>query len=104
MTTDRRACPAPGLRETADIWFDTGTDPEVVWDTAGRTFDLVDGAGTGQRLTLLRCEQPVADPERIAEVLATGLAACDFPPTTAQADAGHVAATLRAAGLDPDRL
>lgn len=104
MTGSRRAHPAPELRETADIWFDTGTDPEVEWDATGRSFDLVDGAGTGQRLALLRCEEPVADPGRVAAVLATGLAACDFPPTTAQADAGHVAAALRAAGLDPDRL
>jgi hypothetical protein len=33
--------PAPDLRETADIWFDTGRDPVVTWDAEDRTFHLV---------------------------------------------------------------
>lgn len=99
-----RAVPAPGLRETADIWFDTGADPVVTWDPTGVRFLLQDGSGSGEELELLRCEHPVADPERIATILAHGLAACDFPPTASAASPRHVAAALRAAGLDPDEL
>jgi hypothetical protein len=97
-----RRTPAPGLRETADIWFDTGRDPVVEWDAAGRRFDLVDPDDPGERLALLRAPAPVADPARLARVLAEGLAACDFPPTGDGADPGHVAAALRVAGIDPD--
>lgn len=93
---------APGLRETADIWFDTGRDPVVAWDERGRTFDLVDPGDPQLRLGLLRLPAPVDDPARVARVLAEGLAACDFPPTAERADPGHVAAALRAAGLDLD--
>jgi hypothetical protein len=93
---------APGLRETADIWFDTGRDPEVVWDAAGRRFELVDPRDATERLTLLVAEAPVTDPARLARVLAEGLAACDFPPTGDGASPSHVARALRAAGLDPD--
>lgn len=92
---------APGLRETADVWFDTGRDPVVAWDEAGRRFDLVDPAEPAQRVSLLVTPTRVHDPVRVARVLADGLAACDFPPTGDGADPGHVATTLRVAGLDP---
>ena len=95
--------PAPGLRETADIWFDTGTDPEVVWDAAGVRFWLADPGGAGE-LDLLEVPGGAQDPTQVARVLAEGLAACDFPPTAESASPRHVAAALRAAGLDPDAL
>jgi hypothetical protein len=94
--------PAPGLRETADIWFDTGRDPDVVWDPAGRRFELVDPGDPRHRLALFTAPAPVADPARVARALAEGLAACDFPPTGDGASPRHVARTLRGAGLDPD--
>lgn len=94
---------APGLRETADIWFDTGRDPVVAWDGDGRRFDLVDpGAADVNRLELWRAPAPPTDPRRVARALADGLAACDFPPTGDGASAGHVTKALRAAGIDPD--
>jgi hypothetical protein len=96
--------PAPGLRETADIWFDTGRDPVVVWDAPARRFELIDPQDHAQRLTLYEANAPVTDPERLARVLAEGLAACDFPPTEDRASRSHVARALRAAGLDPDVL
>jgi hypothetical protein len=92
---------APGLRETADIWFDSGRDPVVRWDDSGCRFELCDPGDDGQRLLLLQTARPVADPERVAGVLAEGLAACDFPPTEQGASRTHVLAALRAAGLDP---
>jgi hypothetical protein len=98
---DERRVSAPALRETADIWFDTGRDPEVTWDAAGRRFELVDPGGEG-RLTLFVAPSEVSDPARIATALAEGLAACDFPPTADGASPGHVAAALRAVGIDPD--
>ncbi len=103
--TDRHGgrVPAPELRETADIWFDTGADPEVVWDREGVRFRLADPDGGGE-LTLLEVPGGARDPERVARVLAEGLAACDFPPTGDGASPRHVVATLRAAGLDPDVL
>jgi hypothetical protein len=108
---DRRIA-APGLGETARIWFDSDLVPEVHWDAAGTHFELVEGiAGTGApeatsraRITLLRVEAPVARPRRIAQVLAEGLAACDFPPTADGASRHLVDAALRAAGLDPASL
>jgi hypothetical protein len=96
---DRRVA-APQLRETADIWFDTGRDPEIVWDGEGRRFDLVEPV-TGERLSLHLAPRAVADPEALARALAEGLAACDFPPTGDGASAEHVAKALRAAGIDP---
>lgn len=94
--------PAPGLRETADIWFDTGRDPVVAWDIDGRRFVLVDpGAPHVNRLELWTAPAPVTDPRRVARALADGLAACDFPPTGHGASPGHVVKTLRAAGIDP---
>jgi hypothetical protein len=103
MTTDdaARRVPAPELRETADIWFDRGADPEVAWDATGSRFWLQDGAEPSDRLPLVTYPVPVPDPRRVARVLAEGLAACDFPPTGGGAAAGHVAAALRAAGLPP---
>jgi hypothetical protein len=94
--------PATSLREAADIWFDTGRDPVVAWDATGRRFDLVDGGDPDQRLGLFVASGPVEDPRRVAEVLAEGLAACDFPPTGDAASPEHVRRALRAAGLDPD--
>ncbi len=95
--------PAPGLRETADIWFDTGRDPVVTWDDEGRCFELRDPGGPdAHRLLLLRVSRPSEDPAHLARVLAEGLAACDFPPTEDGASRSHVLAALRAAGLDPD--
>lgn len=96
-----RAVAAPAMREAADVWFDTGRDPVVTWDDAARCFELVDPADSDLRLALLRTERPTTDPERVARVLAEGLAACDFPPTGDGADPSHVARALRAAGLDP---
>lgn len=96
--------PAPGLRETADIWFDTGCDPVVAWQDGGRHFDLVDPHDPANRLRLLTVAAPPTDPANVARILAEGLAACDFPPTGDGADPGHVARALRAAGLDPSRL
>ncbi len=98
---DRRV-PAPELRETADIWFDTGRDPVVGWDDAGRHFELVDPEDATERLTLFVAPSAVAAPERVAQALAEGLAACDFPPTGDGASPRHVAKALRAAGIDPD--
>ena len=100
MATDAsRRVPAPGLRETADIWFDTGRDPEVAWDDTGTVFRLLDPSPGTASLLLLRLDRPVAEPRRVAEVLADGLAACDFPPTGDGAEPGHVVAALRAGGL-----
>ncbi len=99
MSGERRI-PAPGLRETADIWFDTGRDPVITWDRAGRRFDLVDPGGEEDGLHLLTLAKPVEDASAVATVLAEGLAACDFPPTGDGASPTHVARALRAAGLD----
>jgi hypothetical protein len=97
-----RRVAAPQLRETADIWFDSGGDPVVEWDLEGRRFDLVDPGPGGERLHLYEAPAPASDPERLAWALAEGLAACDFPPTGDGASPTHVARTLRVAGIDPD--
>jgi hypothetical protein len=97
-----RRVAAPRLRETADIWFDTGRDPVVAWDASGRRFELADPSPDGGRLHLYVAPTPPSDPARIALALADGLAACDFPPTANGASPGHVAGALRAAGIDPD--
>lgn len=97
-----RYVPAPQLRETADIWFDHGRDPVIRWDASGRSFHLADPVEPAATLLLFEAPTPVEEPARIARVLADGLAACDFPPTGDGADPGHVAATLRVAGIDPD--
>lgn len=96
-----RQVPAPGLRETADIWFDTERDPVVVWDAAGRHFELRDPLEPSNALALVSYPDGVDDPSKVARVLAEGLAACDFPPTGDGAAAGHVASALRVAGLEP---
>lgn len=95
-----RQIPAPALRETAEIWWDSATDPLVVWDEAGRRFELVDAADPSQRLTLVLLAEPPPDPDAVARALAEGLAACDFPPTGSGVPPARAAATLRAAGLD----
>lgn len=91
--------PAPGLRETAEVWWDAAEDPLVCWDDAGRTFVLRDPADDASVLVLWTAPEPVADPHRLATALAEGLAACDFPPTGHRADPARTAAALRAAGL-----
>jgi hypothetical protein len=96
-----RRLPAPGLREAADIWFDTGRDPVVEWDIAGRQFDLVDPVEPRNRLTLFAADRAARDPARVARALAEGLAACDFPPTGDGASPNHVSKALRAAGIEP---
>jgi hypothetical protein len=96
--------PAPGLRETADIWFDTGRDPVVAWDTSGRRYSLADPREPAHRLHLLTVRVAPDEPARLAQILADGLAACDFPPTGDGAEPDHVARALRAAGIDPARL
>jgi hypothetical protein len=96
--------PAPALAETARIWFDSEAEPVVVTDD-GCAFVLVEDGGRGPgRLRLLERERPVRDPQRVARVLAEGLAACDFPPNGDGASPRHVSAALRAHGLDPDDL
>jgi hypothetical protein len=97
----RRSVPAPDLRETADVWFDSGHDPVVTWDAEGRRFELVDPAGGG-RLLVYEAPQPARDAAALARVLASSLAACDFPPTGTSAAPSHVLAALRANGVDPD--
>ncbi len=96
---DRRLA-APELRETADIWWDSGVDPVVCWDASGSRFWLVDGAGDPQRLTL--CVLPHTaghDPVTIATALRDGLAACDFPPTDPGVPPERAYMTLRVAGI-----
>jgi hypothetical protein len=100
-----RTVPAPGLAETARIWFDSEAEPAVAWDETATHFELVEagGAGPGELLLLAR-PTPARDPARVARVLAEGLAACDFPPNGDGASPHHVTAALRAHGLDPDDL
>jgi hypothetical protein len=108
-----RRMPAPELRETADIWFDSGADPVITWDPTGRRFTLVDGAADavddqeGEE-GLLLLDLPAAVPDAdlsdiaaadIALVLRDGLAACDFPPTADGVSPARAIATLRAGGL-----
>ncbi len=96
-----RSLPAPALRETADIWFDTGRDPVIVWDAEGRRFRLQDPRDATCSLHLVTYPTGVRAPAELAAVLAEGLAACDFPPTGDGAAAGHVASALRAYGIVP---
>jgi hypothetical protein len=91
--------PAPGLRETAEIWWDADVDPYVTWDGTGRRFVLVDGADVANRLHLWSAAAPAAEPTVLARALAEGLAACDFPPTADGVSAARAEATLRVAGL-----
>ena len=99
MATDRTV-EAPELREVATIWWDVERDPIVCWDPAGRCFELVDPVDAADnRLVLARFPDGVADPAAIAQVLADGLAACDFPPTGSAASPQQVARALAAAGF-----
>jgi hypothetical protein len=100
-----RQVPAPGLTETARIWFDSDAEPTVAWDAQACRFTLVEDGGHGPgALTLLERDEPAREPERVAQVLAVGLAACDFPPNGDGASPHHVSAALRSHGLDPDDL
>jgi hypothetical protein len=98
--SDERTVAAPELHEVATIWWDVERDPVVHWDPAGTCFELVDPlAPADHRLVLARFPDGVDDPARIADVLATGLAACDFPPTESGASPHQVARALTAAGF-----
>lgn len=90
---------APGLRETAEIWWDSETTPAVAWDPAGVRFTLVDGADEANTLLLWAAPDDRLAPRVVAEALAEGLAACDFPPTGGGVSRHRAEATLRAAGL-----
>lgn len=101
MSDTARRLPAPELRETADIWWDSGTDPVITWDASGRRYWLVDGAGGSPRLRLAVLRGPAPpDPEVVAAALRDGLAACDFPPTDPGVPDHRALATLRAAGVE----
>lgn len=106
MTCGDRQLPAPQLRETADIWWDSGFDPVITWDASGRRYRLRDGAPAPAEpaLTLLVVDRGPTprDPVAIATALAEGLAACDFPPTDTTVPPQRARATLRAAGWDLD--
>lgn len=97
-----RSVPAPELHEVALIWWDVDVAPVVAWDAAGTRFVLADPRAVDapdRRLELLVLAEPADDPHAVAQVLAEGLAACDFPPTGDGAAPGRVRATLRAAGV-----
>lgn len=105
MSGAERSVPAPGLAETARIWFDSEAGPVVIWDAHATRFLLVEDGGAGPgTLSLLERASSVREPVRVARVLAEGLAACDFPPNGDGASPRHVTAALRAHGLDPDDL
>lgn len=93
---------APGLHEVAQVWWNLDVDPVVRWRRGGGVFVLTPPNGPEQpdELVLARFDPPPADPAAMARVLASGLAACDFPPTGDGAAPGRVRATLRAAGRD----
>lgn len=95
--------PAPELLEVAQTWWDVDRVPIVTWSADGTVYDLVDPGEPDRRLRLLRlASSPHEPPRRVAEVLADGLAACDFPPTGEEASPNRVAATLKAARLAVD--
>lgn len=95
--------PAPELLEVAQTWWDVDRVPVVAWSADGTVYDLVDPGDPDRRLRLLRlASTPHEPPRRVAEVLAEGLAACDFPPTGEEASPNRVAATLKAARLAVD--
>ncbi len=91
--------PAPELVEVAQIWWDVERVPVVVWDPAGCEFHLVDPEESGSRLLLARFAGGVTDPREVAETLAEGLAACDFPPNGDGVAPERAKRTLRAAGV-----
>jgi hypothetical protein len=71
----------------------------VAWDAAGVRFTLVDGADAAHTLLLWAAPDDRLPPQVVAEALAEGLAACDFPPTGDGVSPHRAEATLRAAGL-----
>ncbi len=91
--------PAPELAEVARIWWDVDHDPVVTWDVTGRSFCLADPQDHDARLHLVTFADPVADPARIAGVLAEAFAACDFPPTGDGVGPDRAALTLRRHGI-----
>ena len=91
--------PAPDLVEVAQIWWDVERVPMVVWDLDGRDFHLVDPDDPSSRLLLARFDHSVHDPQEVAEALAEGLAACDFPPNGDGVVPDRARRTLRAAGI-----
>jgi hypothetical protein len=91
--------PAPDLVEVARIWWDVERVPIVIWDRTGRDFHLVDPDDPSSRLLLARFGEGVADPQEVAEALAEGLAACDFPPNGDGVVPERARRTLHAAGI-----
>jgi hypothetical protein len=91
--------PAPGLIEVAGAWWDVDREPVVAWSADACSFWLHDTVDATLTLELVRLTSPPEDPRRVAQVLATGLAGCDFPPTGNGADPAIVARTLAAHGL-----
>lgn len=91
--------PAPDLLEVAQTWWDVDRVPAVTWDATGRRFDLVDPQAPASRLRLVVFARPVADPARVAAVLAEAFAACDFPPNGDGVTPARAATTLRAHGI-----
>lgn len=119
---EARVIPAPELAEVAGIWWDRDVVPVVCWHDDGsgtQVVELVDPTALGgdadpravpaaSRLLLARVPgrahthveaAAIPDVAAIAQILADGLAACDFPPTGTAASPSRVAATLRAAGV-----
>lgn len=91
--------PAPELVEVAQIWWDVERVPMVVWDPTGREFHLTDPDDPPSRLLLARFSEGVADPHQVAQALAEGLAACDFPPNGDGVVPERARRTLHAAGI-----
>ena len=92
--------PAPGLYEVAGAWWDVDREPVVAWSTDQRTFWLQDVLDETLRLSLVTLAAPASNTRHVAEILASGLAGCDFPPTGDGADPRIVTSTLRAHGIN----
>lgn len=91
--------PAPDLLEVARTWWDVDRVPVVVWDAAGRRFELIDADDRDARLGLVTFVEPVADPEGTAATLAEAFAACDFPPNGDGVPPDRAARSVRAHGI-----
>ncbi|MFT4744719.1 MAG: hypothetical protein ACI9AD_000565 [Nitriliruptoraceae bacterium] len=91
--------PAPGLVEVAGAWWDVDREPVVAWSQDACTFWLHDVIDETLTLELVTLGVPSPDPRRVAQILAEGLAGCDFPPTGDGADPAIVARTLTAHGV-----